>query len=87
MRRVMPYVMRTRNESVVFHDSVYRMPAALDWLKAYNRAHAERATLFYLFTYACGQALHARPELNRFVSGAGSTSGAACRSPSWSSAS
>ena len=69
MRRVMPYVMRTRNESVVFHDSVYRMPAALDWLKAYNRAHAERATLFYLFTYACGQALHARPELNRFVSG------------------
>jgi hypothetical protein len=69
MRRIMPYVMRTRNESVVFHDSVYRMPAALDWMKAYNRAHAERATLFYLFTYACGQALHARPELNRFVSG------------------
>ncbi len=69
MRRIMPYVMRTRNESVVFHDSVYRMPAALDWMKAYNRAHAERATLFTLFAYACGQALHARPELNRFVSG------------------
>ncbi len=69
MRRVMPYVMRTRNESVVFHDSVYRMPAALEWMKAYNRAHDRRATLFHLFTYACGQALHARPQLNRFVSG------------------
>jgi hypothetical protein len=54
---------------VVLHDTVYRMPAALEWMKAYNRAHAERATLFYLFMYACGQALHARPELNRFVSG------------------
>ena len=69
MRRIMPYVMRTRNESVVFHDSVYRMPAALEWMKAYNRAHDRRATLFHLFTYACGQALHARPQLNRFVSG------------------
>ncbi len=69
MRRVMPYVMRTRNESVVFHDSVYRMPAALEWMKAYNRTHDRRATLFHLFTYACGQALHARPQLNRFVSG------------------
>lgn len=69
MRRIMPYVMRTRNESVVFHDSVYRMSAALEWMKAYNRAHDRRATLFHLFTYACGQALHARPQLNRFVSG------------------
>jgi hypothetical protein len=69
MRRIMPYVMRTRNESVVFHDSVYRMPAALEWMKAYNRTHHRRATLFHLFTYACGQALHARPQLNRFVSG------------------
>jgi hypothetical protein len=69
MRRIMPYVMRTRNESVVLHDAVYRVPAALDWMKAYNRSHAQRATLFYLFAYACGQALHARPELNRFVSG------------------
>jgi hypothetical protein len=61
--------MRTRNESAVYHDSVYRMPAAMAWLADYNRSHAERATVFHLFAYACGQALQARPELNRFVSG------------------
>lgn len=69
IRRIMPYLMRTRTESVVLHDSVYRMAAARSWLKAYNRAHPGHATLFELFAYACGQALHARPELNRFVSG------------------
>jgi len=69
MRRVMPYLMRTRSESTVFHDSVYRMPAAIAWLEVYNRSHGEHATLFHVFAYACGQALLARPELNRFVSG------------------
>lgn len=69
MRRIMPYLMRTRNESAVFHDSVYRMAPALAWLEDYNRSHAIHATIFHLFVYACGQALHARPEMNRFVSG------------------
>jgi len=70
MRRIMPYLMRRRTESVVLHESVYAMPAARAWLKAYNRNHAAHATVFDLFAYACGQALHARPELNRFISGA-----------------
>lgn len=69
MRRVMPYLMRTRNESVVFHDCTYRVSAILEWLEAYNRSHAVHGTLFDVLVYACGQALHARPELNRFVSG------------------
>lgn len=69
MRRLMPYLMRTRNGSLVLQESVYRMPAALGWLEAYNHAHTGHATLFHLFAYACGQALHARPALNRFVSG------------------
>lgn len=69
MRRIMPYLMRTRSESIVLHDSVYRMQSAMTWLEEYNCSHGGRATLFHLFAYACGQALHARPELNRFVSG------------------
>ena len=69
IRRIMPYLMRTRTESVVLHESIYRVSAARAWLRAYNRSHAAHATLFDLFAYACGQALHARPELNRFVSG------------------
>jgi hypothetical protein len=69
VRRVMPYLMRGRNESAVYQETVYRVARARTWLRAYNRSHAERATLFHLLAYACAQALHARPRLNRFVSG------------------
>ena len=69
MRRIMPYLMPSRNGSIVLHDSVFRIADTRGWLKAYNRAHAERATLFHLLAYAVAQTLHARPELNRFVSG------------------
>ena len=68
-RRIMPIIMRRRNESIVLHDSVFGVAGARDWLRRYNRAHARRATLFHLLAYGCAAALHARPELNRFVSG------------------
>lgn len=69
MRRIMPYLMPGRNESIILNDSTFRIEQARAWLKAYNRSHAEHATLFHVLAYAVGQALHARPELNRFVSG------------------
>jgi pyruvate/2-oxoglutarate dehydrogenase complex dihydrolipoamide acyltransferase (E2) component len=69
VRRIMPYLMRTRNESVVYHDTTYRIAAARAWLRAYNRAHQPRATLFHLLAYACAVVLEARPRLNRFISG------------------
>jgi hypothetical protein len=69
VRRIMPYLMRGKAESVVLSDAVYGIARTRVWLKAYNRAHAEHATLFHLFAYACTRALHLRPELNRFVSG------------------
>ncbi len=69
MRRIMPYLMPGRNESIILNDSTFRIEQTRAWLKAYNRSHAEHATLFYVLAYAVGQALHARPELNRFVSG------------------
>jgi hypothetical protein len=65
----MPYLMPGRNESVVYANSVFRIEDARGWLKAYNRAHAQHATLFHVLAYAVAQALHARPKLNRFVSG------------------
>ena len=61
--------MRSRSASVVYHETVYRVQAARAWLRSYNRSHSAHATLFDLFVYACGQAIHARPELNRFISG------------------
>ncbi len=69
VRAIMPWLMPGRNESAVYQETTYRVAAARAWLRAYNRAHRPRATLFHLVAYACAQALHARPRLNRFVSG------------------
>lgn len=69
MRRIMPYLMRTRTESLVYHDTTYRTAALQEWLGAYERSHSVRATVFDVLVYACGHALHVRPEMNRFVSG------------------
>src|SRR5512133_3964556 len=69
VRRIMPFLMPSKAESVVLHDVIYDLSRARPWLKAYNRAHPDRATLFHLFAYACTRALHLRPDLNRFVAG------------------
>jgi hypothetical protein len=69
VRRIMPYLMRSKAESLVLHEVVYDLSRARPWLKAYNHSHADRATLFHLFAYACTRALHLRTGLNRFVSG------------------
>jgi len=70
-RRMMPYVMRKRNESVVFHTMRLRVAETRAWLREYNRAHEKQqhASLFYLFVYACAMSLNERPGINRFVSG------------------
>lgn len=65
----MPYLMRGRNESCVYQESLYRIAGTRTWLKAYNRTHHPRATLFHLVAYATAVAIAARPRLNRFVSG------------------
>lgn len=69
MRRIMPYLMPGRNESIVLNDSTFWIEKTRAWLQAYNRSHERHATVFHVLAYAVGQARHARPELNRFVSG------------------
>lgn len=69
VRRAMPYLMAGRNESAVFHESVYDLSRTGPWLAAYNHSHAEPARLFHLLVYAFARALHERPGLNRYVSG------------------
>jgi hypothetical protein len=69
VRRIMPFLMRGRNESLVYQDTVLRVHGARAWLRAYNRAHTHRATLFHLVAYAVAVALHERPRLNRYVAG------------------
>lgn len=71
LRRIVPYVMPTRSESVVFHDMLLPTAKAREWLARFNAARPEAppATLFHLYLWACGRALQLRPGLNRFVSG------------------
>ncbi len=71
VRAMMPYLMTTRNESVVYHEQNYDISRALAWLEAFNRDRPEgsRATLFHLYLYSCARATHQNPGLNRFVSG------------------
>ena len=71
VRSIMPYIMRGRNESVVFHDAIYDITKTRAFLRAFNheREREQPATLFHLFLWACAQTLADRPGLNRFVSG------------------
>ena len=71
MRRIIPYVMGKRNESVVYHTTKWEIADARAWLRNYNRTRGSgpQATLFHLVAYACIKMLHQRPGLNRFVSG------------------
>ena len=71
VRRMMPYVMPGRNESVAYHEMQVRVSKASAWIREYNRNRPRRdyATLFHLGLYVCAKLLHERPGVNRFVSG------------------
>lgn len=69
VRRMMPYLMRGRNESAVYHEARFDLSKTHAWLERYNAAHKTRATLFHLLIWAIARTLHQRPGLNRFVSG------------------
>src|ERR1700733_11911604 len=70
VRRMMPYLMRGRNESAVYHEQLFDLTKTRPWLRAYNRSHPDApATLFHLLLTAFAEAFHERPGLNRFISG------------------
>jgi len=70
VRRMIPYLMRGRNESAVYHEQHFDLTKTRPWLRAYNRAHPQApATLFHLMLLAIAQAFHERPGMNRFISG------------------
>jgi hypothetical protein len=69
VRQIMPYMMPTRTESIVFHEARYDLSRTLPWLERYNASHERHATLFHLLLFAFARTLHQRIGLNRFVSG------------------
>jgi hypothetical protein len=71
VRAFMPYIMKGRNESLIYHEAHYDITRSRGFLRAFNHAHEREqpATLFHLFLWASSQALAERPGLNRFVYG------------------
>ena len=72
VRNILPYVIRRRNDSAIYHEDTYDITKSRAWLRDFNRARPNSlpAGLFHLFVWGCAQGLHRRPDLNRFVSGA-----------------
>lgn len=67
---MIPYIMRGRNESAIYHDELVDISEVRRWMKEYNTAHPdEPVTMFYIFLYLIARGFNARPGLNRFVSG------------------
>lgn len=71
LRRVMPYLMRSRIEGTVYFQQRIEVDETLGWLAEVNadRPWSERITLFHVLLTAIGRTIRLRPEMNRFVSG------------------
>lgn len=70
VRRMIPYLMRGRNESAIYHDEWIDLTRTRPWLREYNRTHQDNpVTLFHLCLFAIARGFHGRPGMNRFVSG------------------
>lgn len=70
-QRILPFLMRTRNESVVYYEQAIDAGPALAYLERVNadRSKEDRITLFHLLLASIGRALCQRPKMNRFVKG------------------
>lgn len=68
-RRMMPFLMRQRNESIVLFEQQLDMSRAQPWLEAWHASTGQHATAFHLVLHALARVLHDRPHLNRFVAG------------------
>jgi hypothetical protein len=71
MRRIMPHLMPTRAESIVYYPHRIEVDGLLAWLDEVNRDRpvAERVTLFHVLLTALARTVHLRPEVNRFIAG------------------
>jgi hypothetical protein len=69
VRRMIPYLMKGRNESVVYYEQNVDLTKTLAFITEWNQTRDQKVTLFHLVLAAMGKALFARPGLNRFVSG------------------
>jgi hypothetical protein len=71
LRRIIPYLMRTRTESAVYFPQRIEVDRLLAWLEEHNAGHpeSERVTLFDVLLTAITRTVRLRPEVNRFIVG------------------
>lgn len=68
-RRIMPFIMRTRNESAVYFEQELDLSRTLAFIEAFQQRTGRKITVFHVFLWATVRTLHERPRLNRFVVG------------------
>jgi len=69
VRRFMPFLMRRRNESLVWFEQDVAVDPALAFADAFSREHDVRLTFFHLVLRSIARALHEFPRLNRYIVG------------------
>lgn len=71
VHRMLPYLLPTRTESIVFHEELLDVTAALAFIDSWNAEHAVelKISIFHILLASFARALVARPGLDRFVSG------------------
>ncbi len=69
-RRMMPFIMPTRNESAVYFEQMIDLTKTLAFIEKWNAGHSEKkVTVFHVFLWAVVKGISERPRLNRFVMG------------------
>lgn len=68
-KRIFPYIMPTRNGSVVYHQFPVDLTKAVQFIKKYNKEHPgdHQYRIFELFLAALIRTIAMRPLLNRFI--------------------
>jgi pyruvate/2-oxoglutarate dehydrogenase complex dihydrolipoamide acyltransferase (E2) component len=69
VRRVMPFIMKRRNESLVWFEQDVEVDAALGFAERFSREHGVRLTFFQLVLRSIARVLEEFPRLNRYVVG------------------
>ncbi len=69
LRRLVPRLMPTRNEALVFHEQLVDLTKTQAFIERWNQTQPHKLTVFHLVIAALSRVLALRPGLNRFVSG------------------
>lgn len=68
-RKIFPFLMRTRTESVIYYAQRVRLRNTLAWLEKINAGREKKLSIFHVVLAAGVRTLALRPDANRFVSG------------------